>query len=191
MIRVTNHCGRLAGMFSAALLLVVLSAHAQAGHRFNGISAVLESNGLTTLKAALDLTNLTNTLNQNRVTLFAPTNDVFDALADALGCDTAIDMAIALNDLDLLAPILTYHAALGRYDKSRLLRAGNLHVLGGEVTTGVNMNGLYVQGDFNGSPSKITDDGIGGWRYVVYPIDQILLPVDPTPLLGGGLCSSP
>ena len=170
-------------------MVAIFTTNANAGYRNNNLSDLLQSNGLTTLKAALDLVGLTSTLDQNRVTLFAPTNDVFDALADTVGCSSAIEMAIALNDLDLLEPILTYHAALGKYYKSRLLRTGTLQMVSGEVSTGVNMNGLYVQGDENASPSKITDDGLVGWRYIVYTIDQILLPVDPTPLIGN-LCTS-
>ncbi len=181
---------RTLGVISAALLFAFVSAAAQAGHPYsNKLSNVLDSNGLTTLKTALDLVGLTPVLDQNRVTIFAPTNDVFDELASALGCANAVDMALALNSAGVLETILTNHAAFGLYGNSRLLRAGTLHMVSGDVTTGVNKNGLFVQGAFNATPSAITVEGIGGWRYIVYPIDQILLPVDPAGL-PSPLCSS-
>ena len=52
------------------------------------------------------------------------------------------------------------------------------------VQTGVNLGGLFVQGEFNATPSQITVEGICGYRWVVYPIDQILLPIAPP----GDLC---
>lgn len=186
----THRIRRLAGISVAALLLAGFTATANAGHPYsNRVSNILDSNGFTTLKTALDLVGITPVLDQNRVTLFAPTNDVFDELATALGCANAVDMAVALNNLGVLEGILTNHAALGIYSSTRLLRAGTVNTVNGDVTTGVNKNGLYVQGAFNQTPSSITVEDIGGWRYAIYPIDQILLPVDPAGL-PSPLCSS-
>ncbi|TQV86273.1 hypothetical protein FKG94_01605 [Exilibacterium tricleocarpae] len=168
------------------LLMLMMSTSAHAWRYYTKLSDVLDSNGFGTLKFALDTTNLTSVLDENRVTLFAPTDDVFEATAAALGCSDALDLATRLinlqvGDTDALTAILTYHATLYTVrGKSRLLRAGSLHTVnGGSIQTGVNQGGLFVQGDANATASQITVDGISGYRWVVYPINQILLPIAP------------
>lgn len=166
-----------------SLFAFVNSAHA---YRYPSVSDVLSSNGFGTLKFALDTTNLTSVLEDNRVTIFAPTDDVFEATAQALGCADAVDLAVRLiatpvGETDALTAILTYHAKLGVIRSSNsLLRKGEIGtVQGGTLTSGVNANGLFVQGSANASPSSITSNAIGGFRYSIFPIDQILLPFAP------------
>ncbi len=174
--------------FAAACLSVIfIVGHAntaQAAWR-NGasITDILDQQGFETLKFALDATNLTPVLESNYVTLFAPTNDVFDATAEALGCSSAVDLAtrllaIPVGDSDALTAVLTYHAVLGNiWSKNRLLRKKTLTtVFGTDVSTGVNMNGLYVKGEANDTASTITVEGLYGYRFTIYPINQILLP---------------
>jgi hypothetical protein len=60
------------------------------------------------------------------------------------------------------------------------LKASPIHTVSGDaVTTGVNSEGLFVQGAANETPSSITVEGIHGHRWVIYPIDSILLPFAP------------
>ena len=99
-------------------------------------------------------------LDQNRVTLFAPTDDVFDATAEALGCSDALDLATRLinlqvGDTDALTAILTYHVTLFKIrSDSRLLRYRQLHTVNGaEIEAGVNQQGLFVKGDANATLS--------------------------------------
>ena len=139
-------------------------------YKFPKISDALEAEGFGTLKFALDTTGLTPVLDDNRVTLFAPTDDVFEATAEALGCADALDLATSLLDIPVgdsnaLVAVLTYHASLGvTRSKYRLLKSSPLETVnGGDVTTGVNSKGLYVKGAANAMPSTITDDGIRGF----------------------------
>lgn len=167
-------------------MTLATSSLANRGWNEYQLSGLLESQGFGTLKFALDTTDLSAVLDENRVTLFAPTDNVFTATAEALGCSDALDLAtrlldVQVGDTNALSAILTYHASLGLVrDDRRLLQKGTLHtVQGGDITSGVNMKGLFVQGDANSAPSQITAGPIRGFRYVAYPIDSILLPIAP------------
>lgn len=186
-----------AGVFGLMTLLVVvlavtatfISSPAEASKRYKYnymLSDALEANGFETLKFALDTTGLTPVLDSNRVTLFAPTNDVFEATAKALGCTGALDLAtrlidIPVGDSNALAVILSNHAVLGVIKTSnKLLRYSPRQTVSGyELTTGVNSEGLAVQGEANDAASSITVEGIRGKRWIIYPIDAILLPFSP------------
>lgn len=175
-------------LFVSAVTAVFLStpADARSYYRAPSLSDALELNGFATLKFALDTTELTPVLDSNRVTLFAPTDDVFEATAEALGCDNALDLAtrlleIPVGDGNALSAVLTYHAALGvTRTKYKLLNNSPRQTVNGEsVTTGVNAAGLYVRGLANSEDSSITVEGIRGFRWAIYPIDSILLPFAP------------
>ena len=169
-----------------AVILGSLALPASADWKRTSLSDVLDSNGFSTLKLALEITGLLPVLESNRVTVFAPTDDVFEATAQALGCTDALDLAtrlidIPVGDSDALSTILTYHATLRTVrSNSKLLRLKSLHMVNGDsVTTGVNAGGLYVKGEANATASNIVTTSIQGSRFVVSPIDQILLPFAP------------
>lgn len=176
-------------MLMLVVSTVIVSPSAEAGNWYNKsprISDALEAEGFETLKYALDITGLTPVLDSNRVTVFAPTNDVFEATAEALGCENALDLAtrlldIPVGDSNALAVVLTHHATLGVIRTSyKLLSASPIQTVStDEVTTGVNSYGLYVQGAANATPGTITVEGIRGSRWAIYPIDAILLPFAP------------
>ncbi|MGD2111879.1 MAG: fasciclin domain-containing protein [Gammaproteobacteria bacterium] len=155
------------------------------------VSEILTNNGFQTLLFALDTTGLTAVLDENRVVLFAPTDDVFDATAEALGCADVLELATNLlntpvGDTNALAYVLSYHAYLGRFRNDYdLLSAGELQMASGDnVSVGVGQNGLYVQGAVNDTPSTLTTESIRARKgSSVYAIDRILLPIDPT-----GIC---
>jgi uncharacterized surface protein with fasciclin (FAS1) repeats len=171
-------------------LLAVASLSSQASEK---VSQILDNNGFQTLLFALDTTGLTTVIDENKVTLFAPTDDVFEETAIALGCTDALDLAtrllnIDVNGTDALTTVLTYHAYLGKLkDTESILDAGMLQTANGEsITTGVGKGGLYVMGIENAEPSYITTDGFKARKSsYVYAIDSILLPIDPT-----GVCSN-
>ena len=182
--------GRITALILSSLLLAAASTSALASGK---VSDILNNNGFQTLLFALDTTGLTSVVDENKVTLFAPTDDVFDETAAALGCTDAVDLAtrllnIDVNGTDALTAVLTYHVYLGRLrDTESILSAGTLQTASGEsITTGAGKNGLYVMGIANSSPSFITTDGIKARKSsYVYAIDAILLPIDPT-----GVCAS-
>jgi hypothetical protein len=84
--------------------------------------------------------------------------------------------------------VTTTHAVLRVVESNKkLLKSSPFHTVyaGGSVATGVDKEGLFVKGEANEMPSTITVDGIDGYRWVIYPIDSILLPFAPSP----DLCS--
>ncbi len=177
-------------VFLVAGLLAMASLPSLASEK---VSKILDNNGFQTLLFALDTTGLTSVVDENRVTLFAPTDDVFEETATALGCTDALDLAtqllnIDVNGTDALTAVLTYHVYLGKLkDTESILDAGILQTANGEsITTGVGKGGLYVMGLVNAEPSYITTDGIKARKSsYVYAIDSILLPIDPA-----GVCSN-
>ena len=181
---------RISVLMLSSLLLAAASTSTLAAGK---VSEILDNNGFQTLLFALDTTGLTSVIDENRVTLFAPTDDVFDETAQALGCTDTLDLAtrllnIDVNGTDALTAVLTYHVYLGRLrDTESILSAGTLPTANGEsITAGVGKGGLYVKGVENASPSFITTDGIKARKSsYVYAIDSILLPIDPT-----GVCAS-
>ena len=174
----------------ALVMMLVLVQPAEA--RTPKVSDILGNNGFQTLLFALDTTGLTSTLDENRVVLFAPTDDVFEATATSLGCTDALDLAtkllnIPVNGSDALTVVLSYHAYLGRLKNDyKVLSAGELQMASGDsVTTGIDQKGLHVKGIINATPSTIVSEGFRAKkRSTVYAIDQILLPIDPA-----GVCS--
>lgn len=105
-------------MLLLAVSAIIVSPPAEAGYWYYKsprVSDALEAEGFETLKFALDTTGLTQVLASNRVTVFAPTNDVLEATAEALGCDDALDLAtrllnIPVGDSNALVVVLTHHA---------------------------------------------------------------------------------
>jgi len=185
---------KLSKQFGASLgvLLMLMLITVPAEAKRAKVSQILNNNGFQTLLFALDTTGLTSVLDENQVALFAPTDDVFDATANSLGCVDALELATNLlntpvGDTNALTVVLTYHAYLGSLNSNRrLLSAGEIQMAsGGTVVTGVGQNGLYVMGDANATPSVITAQFDTRNNSSVYAIDQILLPIDPA-----GICGS-
>lgn len=184
---------RLARISSLFLAFALLAMASQPSLAAPSVSQILNNNGYQTLLFALDTTGLTSVVDGKKVTLFAPTDDVFDETADALGCENAVDLAtrllnIDVNGTDALTLVLTYHVYFGKLkDTLSILDAGELETANGEsITTGVGKGGLFVQGAENAEPSYITTDGIKAKKSsYVYGIDSILLPINPA-----GVCDA-
>lgn len=174
--------------FSSFMLASILLAASMPSMAAPNVSSLLDNNGFKTLKTALDLLEVTSLVDGLTVTVFAPTDDVFDETAKALGCTDAIDLATRLSNIDVngqdaLTYVVAYHVFFGSLGSTEsILSAGSLNTpIGESLTTGVGKQGLYVKGMINSTPSIITTDGLmtenGSY---VYAIDQILLPIDPS-----------
>lgn len=125
----------------------------------------------STLVDALVKADLVSTLNESTFTVFAPTNDAFDNLFNALGVS-------GLDDLDAatLTPILLYHVVGGTVLSSDL---ANGYV--GTASNGPNLQALKLQVNIdNGvvldnSVNVIVADVIAT-NGVIHAIDKVLLP---------------
>jgi uncharacterized surface protein with fasciclin (FAS1) repeats len=182
---------RLSALCFGFVLLAAASLPSMAAPK---VTEILDNNGFQTLLFALETTGLDSVVDENRVTLFAPTDDVFAETAEALGCSDAVDLAtrllnIDINGTDALTYVLTYHVYLGKLKNSySILSADTLETANGEfIATGVGKGGLFVEGIENAEPSNITTDGMKAKRSsYVYAIDSILLPISPAGVCDAG-----
>ena len=133
---------------------------------FETVVDVAIDNGFTTLASAVITAELLPALTDpyNEFTVFAPTNDAFDALAVALNTD--LNGILALPNL---AEVLLYHVVDG-FVASEDLSNGPVTTLSGtevsvDLTSGVMINNSNVT-----TPDVFADNGI------VHIIDAVLLP---------------
>ena len=182
---------RITSLFLGFALLSMASFSSFAG-KTHKMSELLDNNGFQTLLFALEASGLTSVLDNNKVTLFGPTDDVFDETAAALGCANAVELATNLQGIDVngtdgLTYVLTYHVYLGKLkDPMSLFTAGTLETANGQsIIAGTGKYGQNVKGDVNTEPSNITTAALKAKKgSTLYAIDAILLPVDPTGICG-------
>ncbi len=119
----------------------------------------------TTLVAALKAANLVDTLNgEGPFTVFAPTNDAFNALPSG-----ALDGLLA--DREALTGVLLYHVVPGKYMASDVAGLSSAQTASGE-TLRLSKSGNDVM--VNDSRVVITD--IEGSNGVIHVIDRVILP---------------
>ena len=187
----TKAAPRISSLFLGFALLSMASFSSVAA-KTPSMSELLDNNGFQTLLFALQVTELTSALDNNKVTVFGPTDDVFDATAELLGCESAVDLAekllaIDVDGTDALTYVLTYHVYLGKLkDPRSILTAGTLETANGmDIIAGTGMYGQNVKGLVNAEPSNITTAAFKAKRgSTLYGIDSILLPIDPTGVCG-------
>lgn len=131
--------------------------------------------GLDSLVKAATIAGLGSTLSTATLTVFAPSNQAFTDLLNALGLND-------INEIPLstLTAVLTYHVVGGRAFSSDLSN-GSLTMFAGGATT-VNLTngtggGPTILGASNGTnKSNITATDIVCTNGVVHLIDRVLLP---------------
>ncbi|CAD7702001.1 unnamed protein product [Ostreobium quekettii] len=135
--------------------------------------------GLTTLLAALEAADLVDTVvGATDLTVFAPTNDAFDAALAALG--------ITLEDLvankPLLTEILTYHVLTFPVFAANISEDGSYQTLLGNdsscgvstISASITEEGVTIIGGATNATVLITD--VETCQGVVHAIDFVLLP---------------
>ncbi len=120
---------------------------------------------LSTLVTAVTAANLGDTLNSaEAITVFAPTNDAFEALDPA-----TLEAALA-DPTGLLTTVLTYHVVGGRLSPDQL--AGTHETLqGGTIEVEGSGESFTVNGDVN-----VICGNVQTANATVYIIDGVLLP---------------
>ncbi len=127
---------------------------------------------LSTLVAALQAADLDETLaaTGTNYTVFAPTNDAFDALLNTLG----VTQDELLADNDMLTQVLTYHVVPNAVVRSNEIPYGsNIETVNGQGFTIDNNN---VITGANGGTANIVQPDITATNGVVHVIDAVLLP---------------
>jgi uncharacterized surface protein with fasciclin (FAS1) repeats len=132
------------------------------------VDVAASTEGFSTLVAAVEAAGLVDTLSgEGPFTVFAPTDDAFDAAFAALGI-TAEDL---LADTDTLTSILTYHVVAGDLMAEDVLSINLLKTVNGDYAI------AYLNGDaayINGAQIVTTD--IEASNGVIHVIDSVILP---------------
>ncbi|GAB4229527.1 MAG: hypothetical protein Tsb0034_01130 [Ekhidna sp.] len=136
------------------------------------VADVAFANGLTILLDALEITGLTETLlSQSDMTVFAPTNEAFEALLGVIGQSSLDDVPVSV-----LTRVLQYHvvgSSLLSSDLSDGATAGTLLTNEGvaeEVTVGISGSDVSI------NDANVTAADVEIVNGVVHVIDAVLVP---------------
>lgn len=131
------------------------------------VENAMNADNVTTLVAAVDAAGLVETLKgEGPFTVFAPTNDAFDALPEG-----TVDTLLMPENQEALAQILTYHVVSGAYTSNDLADGMTLtSVEGEELEITYVDNVWYVNGAEIQTADVISSNG------VTFIIDTVLLP---------------
>jgi transforming growth factor-beta-induced protein len=166
----------------STLSLAGLLAACGGGTNYGNLAEVAQANGFSALGAAADKAGLTTTLTDPdaNLTVFAPTDAAFGALANQLGFSDAGAMVAALSAADL-AKILTYHVVPGtRYAAD--LKAGaatqsTAYSFEGSPTTfALNTSSGVSITDSVLATSNVTTADVRANNGVIHVVDKVLIP---------------
>jgi uncharacterized surface protein with fasciclin (FAS1) repeats len=146
------------------------------------IAQVAQANGLSALTAAVTKAGLAATLTSPSVnlTVFAPSNAAFDALAVRLGFANAGAMVDALPPA-ALASILNYHVLPARRSAADLAAGGSTQATaytfeGAPATLSVGTTGGVSLTDAVLTSARVTTADVPASNGVVHVVDKVLVP---------------
>ena len=143
------------------------------------VDNAVNSKDHTTLVAAVKAADLVATLkSKGPFTVFAPTNEAFDALPAG-----TVDTLLKPENKTLLQKILTYHVIAGNFDSKAIAKAikkGNgtasfTTVAGGKLTAKMDGSTLVLI-DEKGGMSKVTIADVKQSNGVIHVVDTVLMP---------------
>lgn len=128
-----------------------------------------------TLNQALVNTGLRATLlGSGSFTVFAPTDDAFNALATELG----ITRAQLLADTPLLTSVLQYHVLSTRVPRASVPLGKAISPLAGGIFKVDSVSGALVITDGRNRTSRITQTDVGATNGIIHVVDRVLLPAN-------------
>ncbi|MEC4982587.1 MAG: fasciclin domain-containing protein [Oscillatoria sp. PMC 1068.18] len=131
----------------------------------NLVEVAKENEDLSTFTAAVEAADLGTTLSGSQnYTVFAPTNEAFEALPSG-----TVDALLKPENKPLLREVLTYHVAQGKQTSSNL-RSGGLNTVGGGVAINTSSNGVVV------NDARVTEADIEASNGVIHTVNRVLLP---------------
>ncbi len=145
----------------------------------NIVENAVNSKDHTTLVAAVKAAGLVETLSgPGPFTVFAPTNQAFDALPYG-----TVETLLKPENKAKLTAVLTYHVVPGRlnsWDLAKMIKDGNgsatLTTVQGETLT-VKPNGKAIMiTDENGGTARVTIADVNQNNGVIHVVDKVLLP---------------
>ena len=143
------------------------------------IDNAVNSKDHTTLVAAVKAAGLVDTLKgTGPFTVFAPTNEAFDALPAG-----TVDMLLKPENKATLTKILTYHVVAGNMDSKAIMKAikkgGGKAMLttvsGGMLTASMDGDKLVLM-DEKGGMSTVTIADVRQSNGIIHVVDTILMP---------------
>lgn len=151
----------------------------EAGEGPGTIVDVAIENGFDTLVAAVQAAGLVDALSDPdaELTVFAPTNEAFEAALAELGI-TADEL---LADTELLTAILTYHVIEGVVDSAAAIAADGTDVAtlqGATIAVSV-VDGGVVLTDQVDRTANVTAVDVAASNGIVHVIDNVILPAAP------------
>jgi len=133
------------------------------------------SEDFSTLAAAVEFAGLSDALNGKRqYTVFAPTNDAFDALLAELGL-TAKELLVEENK-ELVTNILLYHVATGARDAEEVTESDQVNTLLKKFITVQEDDGAFFVGNDENGFAQIIATDIFASNGVIHVIDSVMLP---------------
>lgn len=152
------------------------------------VDAAIDTDDLSSLVAALIQADagLVETLSgDGPFTVFAPTNEAFGAVLDALGPDyNSLDDFDTMAEKEILVTILTYHVVAGTAALSTDLTDGQMiTTFQGEDVTVTIHEGVFI-GDATEVPAEVVIPDVVVDNGVVHVIDKVLLPQEAIDALG-------
>ena len=143
------------------------------------IDNAVNSKDHTTLVAAIKAAGLVETLKgPGPFTVFAPTNEAFDALPAG-----TVDTLLKPENKAMLSGILTYHVVAGRMDAAALTKAikagkgkATLKTVAGGNLTATAKGGKVMVTDEKGGSAKVTIANVYQSNGVIHVVDKVLLP---------------
>ncbi len=132
------------------------------------IDVALANPELSTAVAAIEAAGLVDFLNSpGSYTIFAPTNDAFEALPEG-----TLEDLLDPENVDDLIDVLTYHVTLGDFLADDVATLGEIPTLQGQFIT-VSSEGdmVTLNGDAN-----ITQTDVQAVNGVIHIVDSVLLP---------------
>lgn len=129
------------------------------------VDVAVAADDFDVLVAAVEEAELVDALSGNRqLTVFAPTDEAFGELADAL--DVEVEDLLGLDNLE---EILTYHVTSGRRSAASVVNAPRVNTLSGAA---VDVDGTTL----NDGQAEIVATDIEASNGIVHVIDGVLLP---------------
>lgn len=151
-------------LFVLAFGLVLNTAQAQDK---NIVELAAETESLSTLVTAVKAAGLAETLQQEGpYTVFAPTNDAFNALPDG-----TLEMLLKPENKEKLQAVLTYHVVAGSVKSGDLSDGMNPRTVNGNDAT-VNIENGNVMVD----NANVVQADVNASNGVVHVIDSVILP---------------
>jgi len=140
----------------------------------NLVQTAQNDDRLGTLSAAIDASGLATALAGGSYTLFAPTDEAFEALLAELGI--TLDDLVA--DQALLTAVLNYHLVPGRVLEADVQPGAAIETVQGGIFKIESRDGQLVLIDGRGRIANIVETDVDASNGVIHVIDRVMLPAE-------------